>query len=93
MIRGQFKGIFNKTLPEDLSIALNNVTGRHLGTEEPEYYLRSYEMTQSNLKDAIKDIADGGHLVKVTFDGTTYELFSFGDPFDLSGQTIVFSPP
>jgi len=68
-----YKGIFNKTLPTDLSIALNNVSGRQIGAE-PEFYLTSYEMAQSNLTDAIKDMADGGHLVKVTFDGTTYTL-------------------
>lgn len=61
-----YKGIFNKKLPEDLSIALRNVTGRHIG-QEPEYYLRSYEMTQSNFTDAIKDMADGGHLVEVRY--------------------------
>ena len=65
-----YKGIFNKTLPDDLSVALRNATGRALGSE-PEYYMTSYEMTQSNLTDAIKDMADGGHLVEVTYDPIT----------------------
>lgn len=72
-----YKGIFNKTLPADLSIALRNVAGRQLGETSPEYYLTSYEMAQSNLTNAIKDQADGGHLVKVTFDGTTYTLQAY----------------
>ncbi len=69
-----YKGIFNKTLPADLSIALRNVTGRQLGEAAPEYYLTSYEMIQSNLTDALKDQADGGHLVQVTYDGATYTI-------------------
>ena len=72
-----YKGIFNKILPADLSVALNNAAGKKLG-EEPEFYLTSYEMTQSNLTDAIKDASDGGHLVKVTYDGTTYTLQAHG---------------
>ncbi len=71
-----YKGVFNKSLPTDLSVALRNVSGRTIGGE-PEYYLTSYEMSQSNLTDAIKDLADGGHLVKVTFDGTTYRLEAY----------------
>src|SRR5207249_264910 len=61
----------------DLSLALRNVSGRALGDPAPDYYLTSYEMAQSNLSDAIKDMADGGHLVKVTFDGTTYTLQAY----------------
>ncbi len=72
-----YKGIFNKTLPADLSIPLRNVTGRQLGETEPEYYLTAYEMSQSNMTDAIKDMSDGGHLVKVTYDGTTYSLQAY----------------
>lgn len=71
-----YKGVFNKALPTDLSVALRNVSGRSIGSE-PEYYLTSYEMSQSNLTDAIKDLADGGHLVKITFDGTTYTLQAY----------------
>ena len=68
-----YKGVFNKALPDDLSVALRDAAGRKLGSE-PEYYLVSYEMDQSNLTDAIKDMADGGHLVEVTYDGTAYTL-------------------
>lgn len=71
-----YKGIFNKTLPNDLSIALKNANGKVFG-DEPEFYLRSYEMAQSNITDAVKDMADGGHLVKVTFNGTTYTLEAY----------------
>ena len=84
-----YKGIFNKTLPDDLSVALRNTTGRQLGEAAPEYYLTAYEMTQSNLTDAIKDMADGGHLVKVTFDGTTYRLDAHGVATDGSAGSIT----
>lgn len=84
-----YKGIFNKTLPDDLSIALRNVSGRQLGSTAPEYYLTSYEMTQSNLKDALKDMADGGHLVKVTFDGTTYTLEAMSVASDGSAGSVT----
>ncbi len=72
-----YKGVFNKALPVDLSVALRNVSGRALGTE-PEYYLTAYEMTQSNLTDGLKDMADSGHLVQITFDGTNYTLSAHG---------------
>ncbi len=72
-----YKGVFNKTLPADLSVALRNAAGRQIGDAAPEYYLSSYEMAQSNLTDALKDMADGGHLVKVTYDGTTYTLQAY----------------
>ena len=62
-----YEGIFNKTLPPDLSVALRNATGRTIGSE-PDYYMVAYVMQQSNLTDAIKDMADGGHLVQVTYD-------------------------
>ena len=83
-----YKAVFNKTLPQDLSIALKNASGKVIG-DEPEFYLRSYEMAQSNITDAIKDMADGGHLVKVTFDGTTYTLEAQGVAADgkASGMT------
>lgn len=83
-----YKGIFNKALPDDLSLALKNVTGRTLG-DQPEYYLRSYEMTQSNLTDAIKDMADGGHLVAVTFDGTQYTLKAHSVASDGSAGAVT----
>ncbi len=84
-----YKGIFNKTLPTDLSIALRNVSGRQLGGPAPDYYLTSYEMAQSNLTDALKNMADGGHLVKVTFDGTTYSLQAYSVNSDGTPGTVT----
>ncbi len=68
-----YKGTFNQTLPEDLSIALKEVGGK-LGATAPDYYLTDYQTLMSNTLDNITDGASGGHLVKVTFDGTNYTL-------------------
>ena len=75
-----YLGIFNKTLPTDLAVALRDVRGK-LGTQ-PEFYLDSYEMGQSNTQDNVLDRASGGHLVKVTYDGTQYTLTDPDHPTD-----------
>jgi hypothetical protein len=68
-----YRGLFNTTLPDNLSVALSEMGGI-LGTTSPTYYLTSYEMGQSNTQDTIKDMASGGHLVKIEYDGTNYTL-------------------
>jgi len=68
-----YRGLFNKTLPDDLSVALKDIKGK-IGTEAPEYYLTEYETAHSNTSDYIKDNASGGHLVKIEYDGTNYIL-------------------
>jgi hypothetical protein len=73
-----YLGIFNQELDDDLSIALNDVRGKL--NLKPTYYLESYEMGQSNTIDNIRDVSEGGHLVKVVYDGTTYTLSSEDDP-------------
>lgn len=73
-----YRGIFNTTLPEDLSIPLRDVGGK-FGTTAPTYYLTSYQMGQSNTVDTIEDNAAGGHLVKVDFDGTNFTLTDAAD--------------
>ncbi len=80
-----YRGLFNATLPEDLSVALKDINGK-LGTDAPSYYLTAYEMGQSNTMDYIKDTASGGHLVKVTYDGTNYILT---DPANASNTRTV----
>ncbi|HOW27358.1 MAG TPA: FecR domain-containing protein [Elusimicrobiota bacterium] len=74
-----YKGIFNRSLPDDLSVALKDVSGK-IGTTAPDYYLTQYEMAQSNTQDFIKDNASGGHLVKITYDGTNYTLTDPDNP-------------
>lgn len=74
-----YRGLFNTTLPEDLSLALNDINGK-LGATQPAYYLTAYEMGQSNTSDFIKDNASGGHLVRVTYDGTNFTLTDVADP-------------
>ena len=72
-----YRGIFNTSLPTDLSVAFRQMNGK-LGAQ-PNYWLTSYEMGMSNTVDTLKDTASGGHLVKVTFDGTNYTLID-ADP-------------
>lgn len=74
-----YKGTFNTTLPEDLSIALRQVGGT-LGSASPDYYLTAYESLMSNTIDNIIDSGSGGHLVRITFDGTYYTLTDPTDP-------------
>lgn len=57
-----YLGTFNKTLPNDLSVALTQMSG---GLTQPEYYLAAYETGRSNLTDVIQENASGGHLVDV----------------------------
>ncbi len=90
-----YRGVFNTSLPEDLSLALRDVNGK-LGTTAPSYYLTEYEMGQSNTTDFIKDNASGGHLVRdrrpqrfvaiINYDGTSYTLT---DPTDASNTRTV----
>ncbi len=75
-----YLGIFNKTLPTDLSVPLREMRGKL--NSQPDYFLESYEMGQSNTMDNVKDNASGGHQVKVEFDGTSYTLTSAADPTD-----------
>lgn len=75
-----YLGIFNKTLPQDLSVPLKEMRGKL--NSQPEYFLESYEMGQSNTQDAVKDNASGGHQVQVDYDGTSYTLTSVADPTD-----------
>lgn len=73
-----YKGTFNQALPEDLSVALKQVGGK-LGSTSPDYYLTNYETLMSNTIDSITDSASGGHLVKITFDGSNYTLIDNAD--------------
>lgn len=59
-----YKGTFNKNLPGDLSVALRDLSGKY-GTTIPEYFLTEYEMAQSNTQDSIRDVASGGHRVRI----------------------------
>ncbi|MEK6544706.1 MAG: FecR family protein [Elusimicrobiota bacterium] len=57
-----YLGTFNTMLPDDLSVALRQLTG---GLTAPSYYLTDYETGRSNLTDTIQETASGGHLVDV----------------------------
>ncbi len=75
-----YKGTFNTSLPDDLSIALREVNGK-LGTA-PTYFLKEYQTEMSNTIDKIGDSASGGHLVKITIspdDDSKYRLIDSDD--------------
>jgi hypothetical protein len=74
-----YRGVFNQTLPEDLSVALKDVGGK-LGATAPDYHLTAYEMGQSNTVDSILDNGSGGHIVQITYDGTDYVLTDPANP-------------
>jgi len=74
-----YLGTFNKTLPANLATALNQINGGV--NTQPDYYLTAYETGQSNTVDSTHDTATGGHLVKVTQDGSgNYVLTDASDP-------------
>jgi len=58
-----YKGKFNKDLPEDMSIALAELSGK--AQTMPDYYLTDFETGRSNTLDTIKENGSGGHLVDV----------------------------
>lgn len=77
-----YKGTFNTTLPEDLSVALKEVNGK-LGATKPDYYLTAYETLMSNTIDNITDTASGGHLVKIVIspdDSSKYRIYEEANP-------------
>jgi hypothetical protein len=58
-----YDGVFNTTLPTDLSLALSQLPGT-MGAP-PSYYLTSFQSARSNTIDSIVEIANGGHPVNV----------------------------
>ncbi len=82
-----YLGTFNTALPTDLSVALKNLSGT-VAAGAPAYYLKSYEMGQSNTQDSVHDSASGGHPVKISIDGSgNYTLTDPSDPANT--RTIV----
>ncbi len=80
-----YRGVFNTTLPDDLSLALNGLTGS-LSATAPTYFLTEYEMGMSNTQDYIKDNASDGHLVQISYDGTDFTLT---DPTDATNTRTI----
>ncbi|MBI4678816.1 MAG: FecR domain-containing protein [Elusimicrobia bacterium] len=58
-----YKGVFNKTLPDDISVALRQLPG--CINTACEYYLTSYDTARSNTQDNMREVATGGHLQDV----------------------------
>lgn len=62
-----YKGTFNTTLPDDLSVALRQLPGC-IGAP-CQYFMTDYETARSNTQDNMLEVASGGHQVDVNNDG------------------------
>ncbi|MBI3549383.1 MAG: FecR domain-containing protein [Elusimicrobia bacterium] len=74
-----YLGTFNKTLPDDISIALRQIQGAPFTA--PEYFLTQYQTARSNTIDNVVETATGGHLVDVNNNGIAADA-----------QTAVYNP-
>lgn len=81
-----YKGTFNTTLPDDLSIALRQLPGC-IGAQ-CDYYLLSYETGRSNTQDSMLEVTSGGHQVDVNNDLNADDaVYAAFDP-----RTDLFTP-
>lgn len=62
-----YRGTFNRTLPDDMSTALRQVSGC-IGAA-CDYFLLSYDTGRSNTLDSVVEAASGGHQVDVNNNG------------------------
>jgi hypothetical protein len=62
-----YHGIFNTTLPDDLSVALRQLPGC-IGSA-CQYFMTGFDTARSNTIDNMLEVATGGHLVDVNNDG------------------------
>jgi len=65
-----YHGIFNTTLPTDLSIALSQIQG--CINTSCQYYMTGYDTGRSNGIDTMLEVASGGHQIDVNNDGYSY---------------------
>ncbi len=59
---GKILFTFNKSLPEDLSLATRNMT-HATGSTEPQWQLTDINSIMSNTRDKVTEEASGGHMV------------------------------
>ncbi|MBI5239351.1 MAG: FecR domain-containing protein [Elusimicrobia bacterium] len=69
-----YKGTFNTTLPDDLSIALRQLPGC-IGAA-CQYFMTDYETARSNTQDNMLEVASGGHPIDVNNDGVAADAVS-----------------
>lgn len=69
-----YKGTFNTTLPEDLSVALRQLPGC-IGAA-CQYFMTDYETARSNTIDNMLEVASGGHQVDVNNNGYAADAVS-----------------
>jgi hypothetical protein len=62
-----YHGVFNTTLPDDISVALRMLPGC-IGAACP-YFLKSFDTARSNTIDNMLEVAAGGHQIDVNNDG------------------------
>ena len=64
-----YKGTFNTTLPDDLSVALRQLPGC-IGAP-CQYFMTAYETARSNTQDNMLEVASGGKMIDVNNDGVS----------------------
>lgn len=74
-----YLGTFNKALPGNLSLALNQLSGT-IG-QAPEFWLTGFRTGRSNTIDSVRELATGGHPVDLNSNATT-----------LDDVNVVFDP-
>jgi len=84
-----FLGTFDKTLPEDLSLALAGLSGSPLTA--PPWIMTAYQTGRSNTVDTVEENSAGGHAVDVNNNGYTGDEVT--KYFDATlGQTVNLTP-
>ena len=81
-----YHGVFNTTLPDDLSVALRQLPGC-IGAA-CKYFLTGYDTGRSNTIDNMLEVANGGHQVDVNNDGNDPIL----NPQNGDGVAAAYDP-
>ncbi|MBI3552271.1 MAG: FecR domain-containing protein [Elusimicrobia bacterium] len=80
-----YHGVFNQTLPDDISLALRMLPGC-IGAACP-FFLTSYDTGRSNTIDNMLEVSAGGHMIDVNNDGVAADKVTAA--FDPKTNTFV----
>lgn len=87
-----YKGTFNTTLPDDLSVALRQLGGC-VGAP-CDYFMTGYDTGRSNTIDNMLEVTSGGHQVDVNNNASaTDNVTAFYDPRSDTFQAIAAGTP
>lgn len=85
-------GVFNRALPEDLSVPLADLPGR--ADAAPTFVMTSFTTLRTNGRDSLVEVAQGGHAVDLnanadpTDDVSTLFDFRLGRDVDVTGRGV-----